>query len=134
LREQSAAFADVFGFFPIDEIVARAGGDPFTTSGTMVSDNFFPTLGVKPVIGRLFQPGDDNPSAGPNLVISYESWEKHFGGAPDVLGRTVVLNVTPFTIIGVLPRDFCRRAAGPFTRILRADAARLAVPVQGNHF
>jgi len=106
LRAQAAPLADVLGFFPIGEIVARVGRDPVTTSGIMVSDNFFPTLSVRPVIGRLFQPGDDNPAAGSNVVITYASWEKHFARTPDILGRTVVLDVTPFTIIGVLPRDF----------------------------
>ena len=106
LRKQATALADVFGFCPVEEIVARASGGSFTTSGSMVSDNFFSALSVRPVVGRLFQSGDDNPAAGPNVVITFESWEKYFASVPDIIGRSVVLNSTPFTIIGVLPREF----------------------------
>jgi macrolide transport system ATP-binding/permease protein len=75
-------------------------------SGARVSDGFFRTLGVTPVLGRDFYPGEDLPSAPRAVLLSYAAWQNHYGGKRDVLGQTVILDDAPKTIIGVLPRDF----------------------------
>ncbi|HXG68638.1 MAG TPA: ABC transporter permease [Blastocatellia bacterium] len=106
LREAGAAQADIFGFIPIEDVAVRARGDAFAASGLMVSDNFFPGLGVRPLIGRLFAAGDDGAGATPTVVITYDWWEKHFARDPGVLGQAVALNGGSSTIIGVLPRAF----------------------------
>ena len=105
LREQGAAQADIFGFFPLQNVTARLQGEAFTANGVMVSDNFFSGLGVQPFIGQLFRPGD-KPDAGPQVVITYDWWERHLARDPGVVGRAVALNGTEFTIIGVLPKGF----------------------------
>ena len=105
LREQVAGKADVFGFAPVREIVGRAHDETFVAGGMMVSDNFFSGLGLQPFIGRLLQKGEDYAGA-MNVVISHDSWEKRFASDPAVLGRTLKLNQTSFTIVGVLPRGF----------------------------
>ncbi len=74
--------------------------------GTRVSAGFFHTLGVTPAIGRDFHRGEDSRAAANSVIVSYAAWQKRFGGKRDVLGRTVVLNGGPTTIIGVLPREF----------------------------
>ena len=75
-------------------------------SGARVSAGFFGTLGVAPVLGRDFHPGEDLPSAPRTVMLSYAAWQKWFGGKNNVIGRSVSLSELPHTIIGVLPRDF----------------------------
>jgi predicted permease len=76
------------------------------TPGARVSDDFFKTLGVSPVLGRDFRSGEDLPSAPRTAILSYAAWQKRFGGREDVLGRTVTLNGNVNVIIGVLPSGF----------------------------
>ncbi len=73
---------------------------------TRVTDGFFKTLGVSPILGRDFRPGEDQRSAPHIAILSYSKWQKDYGGKDDVLGRVVNLNGEPVTIIGVLPRSF----------------------------
>jgi macrolide transport system ATP-binding/permease protein len=75
-------------------------------TGARVSDDFLSTLGVAPIIGRDFRPGEDQPSAQKVVLLAYSVWQTRFGGSPDVLGRTLVLNGEPHVVIGVLPNDF----------------------------
>jgi predicted permease len=75
--------------------------------GNLVSANYFSMLGVTPVMGRMFTPEDSHTAGeGAVTVISFGFWERQFGRDPSVLGRTITLNRTPFTIIGVAPRGF----------------------------
>ena len=82
----------------------KTGVEP--ARGGRVSDGFFRTLGVTPVLGRDFRPGEDLPSAPRTLLLSYATWQKRFGGRRDVLGETLTLNDKPYTVIGVLPAAF----------------------------
>ena len=73
----------------------------------VVTANYFDTLGVHPSMGRFFLPAEDTtPGAAPVAVLGYAAWQGRFGGAPDILGRTIKLNSTPFTIIGIGPKGF----------------------------
>jgi len=74
--------------------------------GARVSDGFFRTLGVNPVIGRDFYHGEDLPEAPNTVILSYASWQKRFGGRQEVVGQPLTLNELPFVIIGVLPQNF----------------------------
>jgi macrolide transport system ATP-binding/permease protein len=74
--------------------------------GTRVSDGFFRLLGVTPLMGRDFYPGEDKPGSAHTLLISYGAWQKLFGMDPNVLGKVVQLDDLSYSIIGVLPRDF----------------------------
>ena len=77
-----------------------------------VSGGFFSTLGVRPILGRDFAPGEDR-LGGPNVtLISYSAWMHRFGGRNDVAGQTVALDNTSYTILGVLPRSFSFALAG----------------------
>ena len=71
-----------------------------------VSDGFFRTLGVAPELGRDFHTGEDRPGGADVVIISHAAWHARFGGARDIIGRTVTLDTIPHTVIGVLPRDF----------------------------
>jgi len=80
---------------------------PTTGDGMYVSGSYFPTLGLRPALGRLLGPTDDQ-SIGTNYVavLGYGYWQSHFGSDPRVLGRPLVVNGQAMTIVGVAPRDF----------------------------
>ena len=85
------------------------GGETRYAKGVWASGGSFDVLGVKPSLGRLFVPSDDRPGGGdggPVAVISHAFWQEHFGGAPDVIGRTLTLDRAPLTIVGVTPPGF----------------------------
>jgi macrolide transport system ATP-binding/permease protein len=78
-----------------------------------VTDDFFRTLGVAPVLGRDFRAGEDLPTSGRRAILSYAAWQTRYGGRSDVLGRAISLNGEPVVIIGVLPRSFHFAPAEP---------------------
>jgi macrolide transport system ATP-binding/permease protein len=71
-----------------------------------VSDGFFRTLGVKPILGRGFLPGEDQPGHAKIVILPYSTWQERFGSRRDVIGQSVSLNGNSYTIVGVLPREF----------------------------
>jgi predicted permease len=74
--------------------------------GARVSDGFFRTLGVTPLLGRGFHEGEDLADAPHTVILSFTAWRDRFGGRPEVIGQAVTLSDTPHTVIGVLPREF----------------------------
>ena len=80
--------------------------------GTRVSDGFFKTLGVTPVLGRDFYPGEDLPSSPRAVMLSHAAWLKWFGGRQDVVGQSITLSGNAYTVVGVLPRNFQFALAG----------------------
>lgn len=106
LREQAAPAADVFAFGPLHDAVVRAGAEAFSADAMVVTDNFFTALGVQPVLGRTFAPGDDHEDGARQVVITFDQWARHFALDPAVLGRSITFNGYGLTVIGVLPRGF----------------------------
>jgi predicted permease len=87
--------------------------EPSVASAVYVSGGYFPTLGVQPALGRLLSPSDDAViGAHDVIVISHDLWRERFGAAPDVVGRTMVVNGRTMEIIGVAPRGFYGTTAG----------------------
>lgn len=86
-------------------IIPTASGPRMTPIGR-VSAGFFSTLGVKPFLGRDFSAGEDAVGAPRIALLSYGAWQTTYGGRADVVGQNVILDDTPTTIVGVLPRDF----------------------------
>ncbi|HVT96851.1 MAG TPA: ABC transporter permease, partial [Acidobacteriaceae bacterium] len=84
----------------------RRGSSAEPVPAARVSDGFFHTLGVQPILGRDFRPGEDKPGGAKIAILSYGTWVTRFGGRRDVIGEKISLSGDPFTIIGVLPRDF----------------------------
>ncbi|MFY9556005.1 MAG: ABC transporter permease [Blastocatellia bacterium] len=73
----------------------------------LVSGNYFDVLGVKPALGRFFTQDDDRaPGAHPVAVITYNCWQKRFGGAPETVGKNVIVNGRSFSIIGIAQKGF----------------------------
>jgi len=88
-----------------------AGAQP--AAGARISAGFFRTLGVSPMLGRDFHEGEDSPGAPQTAILSYGAWQRWFGGKRDAIGKSVSLSGVPYTIIGVLPRDFQFAPRGP---------------------
>jgi len=81
-------------------------GEAERVSGRVVSAGFFSMLGVKPQLGRTFAPGEDDPGAGLVVIISARLWQRKFGSAPDMPGKSLTLDDRSYTIAGVLPESF----------------------------
>jgi predicted permease len=81
-----------------------SGTEP--VAGERITDGFFHTLGVAPILGRDFYTGEDLLSAPRTVMLSYGTWQKRFGGRKDVIGQSVSLSGIPYTIIGVMPQSF----------------------------
>jgi predicted permease len=111
-RDQATGFSDVFAFSELSNMTVVTNGMAFSAAGLMVSGNFFDGYGAQTLIGRPILPRDDQPDAEPVAVITYRAWERRFGLNPNVLGQTVILNKSGFTVIGVLPRRYVGPLAG----------------------
>ena len=86
-----------------------SGGEIQFANGLMASGEFFDVLGVRPILGRAFTPADDARGGGPDgpvAVISYNFWQRHFGGAASAIGKPIALDRVQFTVIGVAPPGF----------------------------
>ena len=81
-------------------------GEAERVSARLISADFFSVLGVNPALGRTFAPGEDEPGAGPVVVISTDLWQRKFGAAQDVLDKSLTLDDKNYAIVGVLPASF----------------------------
>jgi putative ABC transport system permease protein len=106
-RAQNSRFAEMAAVSDVGFNLAGAGvNEPEVIRGQAVSPNFLSLLGVKPFLGRDFDPSEEKAGASPALLLSYSLWQSHFGGDPSALGRTIMLDGRGYTIIGVLPANF----------------------------
>jgi predicted permease len=108
VRDRQQAFSGIVAF-GADRFDLADGGESHFVEGIWASGDFFRTLGVPAMRGRVFTPDDDlhgGGHAGPVAVIGYNFWKHHFSGDPDILGKTVRLNRHRFTIVGVTPPWF----------------------------
>ncbi len=90
----------------IYSFVLTGTGDAESIPSQLVSSDFFPMLGVKPALGRLFAPGEDEIGRSPVVLISSGFWARKFGSKPDAVGKILTLDGHSFTIVGVLPAGF----------------------------
>jgi len=102
---KSGIFERVAAFEPVSRNLTGSD-EPERLAAAKVSTEFFPILGVEPLIGRTIAPAEQGPSGQRVLVISYGLWQRRFGGDKAVLGHQVSLDDEPFTIIGVMPPQF----------------------------
>ena len=101
------AFADVMATSPENRLLTGAFA-PENFTSVSLTGNAFQFLGVEPVLGRTILPSDIKPNGEPEpvVVLSYRAWQRLFQGSPDALGKTLTLNETPYTVIGVMPSRF----------------------------
>ncbi len=106
LQPQTRFFDGVLCRAEID-VNLSAGGDPKPVAAEIVSGSYFPVLGVGPAVGRVIEAEDDAaPGASPVVVLSHEFWKAEFGGAPDIVGRKLLINQHPMTVVGVAAAGF----------------------------
>ena len=107
LRQQNRSLADIFAFKEPQQMTANIDGQAEPVSAEMVSGNFYSTLEIQPQLGRGIQESDDGAvGSGPVVTISDAFWSRRFGRSPAVIGKTVLINGTPMTIVGVNPAGF----------------------------
>ena len=102
------------------------GLEPERITGARVSADFFPLLGVNPLLGRTITAEDQGPRSERVLVINHSLWQRRFGGKPEVIGQKVFLDDEPYTLVGVMPPHFFfedREAYFPFEFNLNDSAA-----------
>jgi putative ABC transport system permease protein len=102
-------FENAAAVSPIVRANLTASGETQQIDGMFASGSLFETLGVPALLGRTLSDADDRRGggiAGPVAMISYRFWQQRFGGAADVVGRTLAIESVPFTIVGVTPPDF----------------------------
>jgi hypothetical protein len=100
LRDRSQSFASL-GVSAFDTFTLTGHGDPEQLIGVRTSGAFFPTLGVSPIRGRLFNASDDVPNGPAVCIISHELWQGRFGGREDLVGGTITLNGQPWHVVGI---------------------------------
>src|SRR5262245_5910416 len=106
LRDGAPPFAGVLAHYT-SPIHLTVGAATESVAGDLVSGSFFEVLGLKPAEGRLFVPSDDGaPGSNPVVVLSYGFWTRRFGTDPAAVGRTVLVNSHPMTVVGVAPKGF----------------------------
>jgi predicted permease len=115
--EQAKGFSDIFAFSHGRSKTINAGGVATLANAQMVSGNFFKGYGARVLIGRPITPEDDRPDAPPVAVLTYPLWQRAFGLDPHILGRTLTVGNTGFTVIGILPRHH----VGPWGGQARID-------------
>jgi predicted permease len=104
-RERNQVFESFGGYSPVGATyLGPQGAEQLKV--TVCSADFFDVLRVTPVLGRAFRPGEDDPKAERVTMLTYAGWQRRFGGDPNIIGKSAVLNDEPRLIVGVLPRDF----------------------------
>ncbi len=106
VRDHQQAFSGMFAWAR-ETFNLAPGGEARPTPGMWVSGDFFRVLGVRPVLGRVFAPEDDQPGCGSTgAVISYPFWQREFGGQASAVGKKLTISGHPFEILGVTPPGF----------------------------
>jgi len=103
LRDETRTFQGV-AVHRASTATLSSQGDPVKLDAGEVSAGFFPLLGIRPLLGRTFLPGEEGPGAPRLVMLSHELWQGRFGADPAMVGRSLQLNGEPFEVIGVLPR------------------------------
>lgn len=103
-KDQNSVFTDMAAFFDLN-VNLTGEGEAEEVPGQIATPNLFSLLGVNPIRGRTFGPDDGKPGQNRVVVISYDLWQRRFGGDESIIGRKITLNNEPNEIIGVLPPD-----------------------------
>jgi putative ABC transport system permease protein len=130
-QKEASAFQEMAAY-EFDSFSYRSGKAAERMSGAMVTADFFRVLGVAPALGRDFEPGDDDPAKPHFAILSYGAWQRRFGGEREVIGRTMLINGGPYTIIGIMPSSFAG-FPNPSTEIWALPAFVLANLSRGHH-
>ena len=104
-RAQSTQFSEMAWMNGVSMSLSGAEA-PANVRVALGTADLWPMLRTAPLIGRTYTAADDQPGAAPVAVLSHATWQRQFGAAPDVLGRSIRLNQKSYTVIGVMPQEF----------------------------
>jgi predicted permease len=104
-KERSRSFTDMAAMTPATYNLTGTG-EPQKLAGIRTTANLFAVLGMQPLVGRALTPADDQPDANAVVVLDERFWRSLFGADPGVVGRTILLNGLPHTVVGIVPPDF----------------------------
>ncbi len=105
LQARSHSFEALAVSLPFGTTV-RGDGEPEIFSGAIISADFFEVLGVQPQLGRAFTESEDVPGAEPVVILSHDVWQQRWGGNAAMIGETITLGRSAFTVVGIMPADF----------------------------
>src|SRR5688500_16326995 len=108
-RDKSRSF-DLMSAWSQANFIRYGSGEPERLTGELVAGDYFPVLGVQPILGRALTRADDEGNAPLVAVIGERLWERAFRRSPDAIGRSMQLNSQVFTIVGVAPARFTGRS------------------------
>lgn len=103
-REQQRVFSEIAAATK-ETVSVTVNDEPRRTSSQRVTFNFFQVLGLRPALGRNFLPEEDQPGGAPVVLLSHGSWQRRFGGDPNIVGQRIEVSGIPHDIIGVLPNS-----------------------------
>jgi predicted permease len=107
-KKQNHSFSDLalVSSWPQYGLSGAGGEFPEEVHGALCSWDLFQTLGIRPVLGRVFDASEDRPSANGTVVLSWGLWKRRFGGNASILSQSIRLNEKPYTVVGVMPAWF----------------------------
>ena len=105
-RERTDLFSATLAYMAPVPFGISIGGRTERIWGHLVTPSYFSTLGVRPILGRIFNPDDERRGQTPVVVVSFSFWREHLGGDPAVIGTRLRINGQPCTVVGVGPPDF----------------------------
>jgi predicted permease len=127
-RDQNHVFSDLVGYSPARFQVSGERVDAETLDGAYVTGSLFPALGVRPAAGRLLGVDDDRAGAATAAVISWAYWRRSFNLDPGIVGRSLRLDRTTVTIVGVMPRELVALDVGTKPDVWMPISARPVPP------
>ncbi len=134
-QKQNRSFAQMAMFWAGDEFNLSGSGDhlPEKVRATVCSWNFFSTLGVQPAYGRVFAESDDSLKANATVILSWGLWRRRFGGDAALIGRSILLDGQPHTVIGIMPSWFSYNTQTQLWAPVYREAPAELMPMLDNH-
>ncbi|MBO0727170.1 MAG: ABC transporter permease, partial [Blastocatellia bacterium] len=124
-RRQTQIFSETAAFENLSFNLSEAGGDPERIAGARVTASLFPMLGAGVAAGRLFTTDNEQVGSDQVVIISHGLWRRRFGGAPNLVGKTIALDGQNRTVVGILPAGF----QFPHRSLPFAEPADIFVPL-----
>ena len=109
IQRRNHSFQTLTSYNPFlgnSEYTLTGSGEAQPVAGVMVAQNFFETLGVQPILGRLFLDAECSKGGRQAVLLSYGFWQRQFAGDPSIVGKPITLSKEPYTVVGVMPQSF----------------------------
>jgi putative ABC transport system permease protein len=132
-RKQSQAFEEMAALYH-SNFNLTGTHEPERVRGALVSENYFSLFGSAPMLGRSFSAEDDRPGSQPVVILSHWLWQTEFGANPEIAGRTLMLDGTAYTIIGVMPATAPSLSGANKTALWMPLERELPWKERGSHF